>query len=138
MSYSLPFSAVSTMAGTVKAASCAAGGRRGQTNPEPRYPAPSAISLSQVSFTGPPPVSQQLHSTDVRALIHLLDAARAGRNATPGWLGSQLGLNSASVTALVDRLEDAELSTVRRFLQEMLSIASAGRQQDEPAGKPPA
>ena len=48
-----------------------------------------------------------LHATDLRALIHLLDAARAGTAATPGWLGTQLGLNSASVTALIDRLERA-------------------------------
>jgi DNA-binding MarR family transcriptional regulator len=48
-----------------------------------------------------------LHDTDVRALIHLLDADRAGLPATPGWLGSQLGLTSASTTALVDRLEGA-------------------------------
>ncbi|MER5839938.1 helix-turn-helix domain-containing protein [Streptomyces prasinus] len=46
-----------------------------------------------------------LHPTDVRALIHLLDAARTGVSATPGWLGAQLGVNSASTTALVDRLE---------------------------------
>lgn len=126
----------------------------------------------------------QLHPTDVRALIQLLDAARACRQATPGWLGGQLGLNSASVTALVDRLEnagyvrrirdardrrrvflavqeqamtlgwsffgplitqlvtamqgfdDAELGTVRRFLQEMLSIAADRRRQHQPAGKP--
>jgi DNA-binding MarR family transcriptional regulator len=49
--------------------------------------------------------ANQLHATDLRALIHLLDAARAGITATPGWLGEQLGLNSASTTALVDRLE---------------------------------
>jgi DNA-binding MarR family transcriptional regulator len=125
----------------------------------------------------------QLHPTDVRALIHLLDAARAGRQATPGWLGGQLGLNSASATALVDRLEDAgyvrrvrdtrdrrrvflavqeqamtlgwsffgplisqmvtamqafddaELSVVRRFLQDMLSIAAESRRQHGPAGQ---
>ncbi|MGW1893323.1 MarR family winged helix-turn-helix transcriptional regulator [Streptomyces sp. NPDC002004] len=53
-----------------------------------------------------------LHPTDVRALIHLLDAARAGTRATPGWLGEQLRLNSAGTTALVDRLERLEL--VRR------------------------
>jgi DNA-binding MarR family transcriptional regulator len=47
----------------------------------------------------------RLHPTDLRALIHLLDADRAGITATPGWLGAQLGINSASVTALVDRLE---------------------------------
>lgn len=53
-----------------------------------------------------------LHPTDVRALIHLLDAARADMPATPGWLGAQLGVNSASTTALVDRLERLDL--VRR------------------------
>ncbi|MGW0615674.1 MarR family transcriptional regulator [Streptomyces sp. NPDC002788] len=53
-----------------------------------------------------------LHPTDVRALIHLLDAGRAGTPATPGWLGAQLGVNSASTTALVDRLE--RLGLVRR------------------------
>ncbi|MEU7696921.1 MarR family winged helix-turn-helix transcriptional regulator [Streptomyces sp. NPDC015492] len=53
-----------------------------------------------------------LHPTDVRALIHLLDAARAGTPATPGWLGEQLRLNSAGTTALVDRLE--RLGLVRR------------------------
>jgi len=47
------------------------------------------------------------HATDLRALICLLDAERAGHVATPGWLGAQLGLNSASVTALIDRLERA-------------------------------
>jgi DNA-binding MarR family transcriptional regulator len=53
-----------------------------------------------------------LHATDVRALIHLLDAGRTGITATPGWLGEQLGLNSAAVTGLVDRLE--RLGHVRR------------------------
>ncbi|MFD5340706.1 MarR family winged helix-turn-helix transcriptional regulator [Streptomyces hawaiiensis] len=53
-----------------------------------------------------------LHPTDVRALIHLLDAGREGVRATPGWLGAQLGVNSASTTALVDRLE--RLGLVRR------------------------
>ncbi|MER7394160.1 MarR family transcriptional regulator [Streptomyces sp. NPDC000151] len=53
-----------------------------------------------------------LHPTDVRALIHLLDAARDGTPATPGWLGRQLCLNSAGTTALVDRLE--RLGLVRR------------------------
>ncbi|GII58705.1 transcriptional regulator [Planotetraspora thailandica] len=48
-----------------------------------------------------------LHPTDLRALIHLLDAARAGISATPGWLGEQMGLQSASTTGLVDRLEKA-------------------------------
>lgn len=46
-----------------------------------------------------------LHATDVRALICLLDAARGGRDASPTWLREQLHLNSASVTALIDRME---------------------------------
>ncbi|WP_411085464.1 MarR family transcriptional regulator [Streptomyces sp. 061-3] len=46
-----------------------------------------------------------MHPTDVRALICLLDAERAGTDATAGWLGAQLGLNSAGTTAVIDRLE---------------------------------
>ncbi|MET9333380.1 MarR family transcriptional regulator [Streptomyces cellulosae] len=53
-----------------------------------------------------------LHPTDVRALIHLLDDARADTRATPGRLGEQLRLNSAGTTALVDRLE--RMGLVRR------------------------
>jgi DNA-binding MarR family transcriptional regulator len=48
-----------------------------------------------------------LHDTDVRALICLLDAERANLPATPGWLGSQLGLTSPATTALIDRLQAA-------------------------------
>jgi DNA-binding MarR family transcriptional regulator len=46
-----------------------------------------------------------LHTTDLRAIIELLDAERSGHTATPTWLAGRLRLNSASVTALVDRLE---------------------------------
>jgi len=53
-----------------------------------------------------------LHLTDLRAIIELLDAERAGVAASPGWLGARLTLNSASVTALLDRLE--RLGHVRR------------------------
>jgi DNA-binding MarR family transcriptional regulator len=45
-----------------------------------------------------------LHSTDLRALIHLLDADRARITATPGWLGERLAMASPAVTAIVDRL----------------------------------
>jgi DNA-binding MarR family transcriptional regulator len=48
-----------------------------------------------------------LHATDVRALIRLLDAERAGVEATPGWLATQLGMTSQATTALLHRLEDA-------------------------------
>ncbi|HEY9367963.1 MarR family transcriptional regulator [Streptomyces sp.] len=55
-----------------------------------------------------------LHPTDVRALICLLDAERAGADATPGRLGTELGLNSAGTTAVIDRLERlGHLSRVR-------------------------
>ncbi|ARF82130.1 MarR family transcriptional regulator [Kitasatospora aureofaciens] len=53
-----------------------------------------------------------LHPTDLRALIHLLDAARAGEVVTPGRLGEALRLNSAGTTGLVDRLE--RLGLIRR------------------------
>lgn len=54
-----------------------------------------------------------MHTTDVRALICLLDAARAGEPATAGLLGARLGLNSAGTTAVIDRLE--RLGYVARF-----------------------
>jgi DNA-binding MarR family transcriptional regulator len=53
-----------------------------------------------------------MHPTDVRALIELLDARRAGVQTTPGQLGARLSLNSASTTAVIDRLE--RLGHVRR------------------------
>src|SRR3954465_137235 len=46
-----------------------------------------------------------LGRTDLRALVAIMDAARAGRPMTAGALGAAVELSSASVTALVDRLE---------------------------------
>ncbi|WP_432169865.1 MarR family transcriptional regulator [Streptomyces sp. 1222.5] len=48
-----------------------------------------------------------MHPTDVRALIALMDARRAGEELSAGRLGAALGLNSAGTTALLDRLEGA-------------------------------
>src|SRR3954468_20128918 len=48
-----------------------------------------------------------LNRTDVRALVAIMDAARSGRPMTAGGLGAAVELSSASVTALVDRLERA-------------------------------
>lgn len=48
-----------------------------------------------------------LHGTDVRALIRLLDAERAGVEATPSWLAQQLGMTSQATTAVIHRLEAA-------------------------------
>lgn len=48
-----------------------------------------------------------LHRTDVRALVRLLDAERAGAEATPSWLAQQLGMTSQATTAVIHRLEAA-------------------------------
>ncbi|MGY1697214.1 MarR family winged helix-turn-helix transcriptional regulator [Geodermatophilus sp. SYSU D00814] len=48
-----------------------------------------------------------LGRTDVRAVIAIMDAARAGEPLTAGGLGAAVGLSSAAVTALLDRLERA-------------------------------
>lgn len=58
--------------------------------------------------------SSGLHATDARAL-ELLDVAAASP-LTVGRLGTQLGLSSPAVTALVDRLERADLVRRRRDL----------------------
>jgi len=67
-----------------------------------------SLNLSAARFSA----DNGMHPTDLRAVIELLDAERAGVAATPGRLGESLGLNSASVTALLDRLE--RLGHVRR------------------------
>lgn len=56
--------------------------------------------------------SNGLHPTDVRALIALVEAERNETALTPGRLAERLGLDSSSVTALVDRME--RLGHVRR------------------------
>lgn len=48
-----------------------------------------------------------LGRSDVRALVAIMDAARSGQALTAGGLGAAVDLSSASVTALVDRLERA-------------------------------
>src|SRR5918995_3207617 len=55
---------------------------------------------------------QGLNRTDVRALVAIMDAARRGEALTAGRLGEAVDLRSASVTALVDRLE--KVGHVRR------------------------
>ena len=53
-----------------------------------------------------------LNRTDVRALVAIMDATRRGEALTAGRLGEAVDLRSASVTALVDRLE--KVGHVRR------------------------
>ena len=77
-----------------------------------------------------------LGRTDVRALVAIMDAARSGSALTAGALGAAVGLSSASVTALVDRLERAghlrrvrDREDRRRVVLEMSDTAmSAGAQ----------
>ena len=73
-----------------------------------------------------------LGRTDVRALVAIMDAARGGRSLTAGGLGSAVDLSSASVTALVDRLERAghvhrvpDPADRRRVVLEMSDSAMA-------------
>ncbi|MCJ1677677.1 MarR family transcriptional regulator [Streptomyces sp. APSN-46.1] len=67
------------------------------------------FGLRQAEFA----TRNHMHPTDVRALICLLDAARADEPVTAGLLGTRLGLNSAGTTAVIDRLE--RLGHIARF-----------------------
>jgi DNA-binding MarR family transcriptional regulator len=64
-----------------------------------------------------------LHATDVRALVALLDRHRSGDVASPGWLAGHLGLNSASTTALIDRLEAKGLVSRARDATDRRRVA---------------
>lgn len=66
-----------------------------------------ALTLELDRFAGEFATVNRLHTTDLRALIALLDAARSGTEATPKWLANELGLGSAAITTVVDRLEHA-------------------------------
>ena len=69
--------------------------------------------------------------SDIRALIALNDLRRAGTAATPGALGRELGMASASITQVIDRLERLGLvarapdpGDRRRVLLEVTAAAS--------------
>lgn len=47
----------------------------------------------------------EMNSSDVRALVLVLDAQRRGVDIGPSALATDLGMSAASITALVDRLE---------------------------------
>lgn len=47
----------------------------------------------------------QLHATDMHALLAVMHAERRGAPLTPGRLGEAIGLTSGATTALIDRLE---------------------------------
>ncbi|WP_246085859.1 MarR family winged helix-turn-helix transcriptional regulator [Pseudonocardia hydrocarbonoxydans] len=65
--------------------------------------AAEALRLSQVFAD-----RHGLHSTDLAALLAVMQADRSGEPLTPGLLGRQLGLSSGATTAVVDRLERAD------------------------------
>jgi DNA-binding MarR family transcriptional regulator len=66
--------------------------------------------------------STGLPATDVRALIRLLDAERAGVEATPTWLAQQLGMTSQATTAVIHRLEAAGHAERRRSAADGRSV----------------
>ena len=73
-----------------------------------------------------------LNRTDVRALVAIMDAARGGEALTAGRLGAAVDLSSASVTALLDRLEKVghirrtrDADDRRRVVLEMSDSAMA-------------
>jgi DNA-binding MarR family transcriptional regulator len=51
---------------------------------------------------------QRMHSTDLHALLAVMQADQAGDPLTPGRLGRHLGLSSGATTAVIDRLERAD------------------------------
>jgi len=65
--------------------------------------AAEAMRLSQVFAD-----RHGLHSTDLTALLAVMQADRSGEPLTPGRLGRYLGLSSGATTAVVDRLERAD------------------------------
>lgn len=78
---------------------------------------------------------QRLNGSDLRALIALLDAERAGTVATPGWLAGQLQVSSASTTALVDRLTERGLLERRADLGDrrrtLLAVTEGAREMGQ-------
>lgn len=75
-----------------------------------------------------------LHPTDVRALVHVMDAARHGQQLRPRDLSERLGLTTASVTALLDRLErEGHIERVRH-VTDRRSITIQPKEQMLAAG----
>ena len=75
---------------------------------DPRAEIPLLIRRLNVELDAVSARFAELHGlgrTDVRALVAIMDAARRGEALTAGTLGQAVELSSASVTALVDRLE---------------------------------
>jgi DNA-binding MarR family transcriptional regulator len=77
---------------------------------DPRWDIPQLLRSMNVELDAVGSRFAEMHDlgrTDVRALIAIMDAARGGGALTAGGLGAAVELSSASVTALVDRLERA-------------------------------
>jgi DNA-binding MarR family transcriptional regulator len=94
---------------TKRAAEPAAGVTRGESADDPAQMSVvyllRSVAFELNAFGATFASANGLHVTDLRAIVELLDAERAGQPASPGWLGRRLGLGSAAVTAVVDRLE---------------------------------
>lgn len=75
-----------------------------------------------------------LHPTDLRALIALLDAERAGEPMTPGRLGVRLHLNSPAVTAVIDRLQALGFLTRERDTRDRRRVLLVVSQEAKSLG----
>ncbi len=84
-----------------------------------------------------------LYRTDLYALSHLIDAARRGREVTPGTLAAALNLSAPATSAMLGRLESAGhvhrrhgAADRRRVVVEMTDDAMAvGAQIFAPIGR---
>lgn len=66
-----------------------------------------AFSTAMERYIGVHGAAHGLHRTDLYALAHVMDAARDGRQLTPGELADALNLSSPATSALLSRLEGA-------------------------------
>lgn len=64
-----------------------------------------AFSTAMERYIGVHGAVHGLHRTDLYALAHVMDAARDGRQLTPGELADALNLSSPATSALLSRLE---------------------------------
>lgn len=93
---------------SVRAAEAVDGG-----SPEDRDPRTALVRLLQDYAVEANRLGQvfadrnDMHPTDLHALLALMQAERGSERLTPGRLGDHLGLSSGATTAVIDRLERA-------------------------------
>ncbi|RJK95387.1 MarR family winged helix-turn-helix transcriptional regulator [Vallicoccus soli] len=76
-----------------------------------------------------------LHRTDLDALVHVMDAERAGEPLSPGQLARRLGLSAPATTALVDRLERSGHLRRRRHPEDRRRVVLEMQDKARDAGR---